>query len=245
VSGLPDPAALQKVFLLKHIHMISAVLFDIDGTLIQTGGAGLKAFAKTFEEVFGISNGTEKMRFAGRTDTGLVREFFKNNGIAETEENLGRFFKIYPRWLQIMLRECEGHVLPGVHAILDELEGHEAKPLVGLLTGNIRAGAELKLRHYDLWERFSFGGFADDHHERNQIAAAAHRRCEEHFCAPVAGDKIIVIGDTPLDIECGKAIGARTLAVATGGASLAELEVHRPTWLVSSLSQISVDQLFG
>lgn len=112
-------------------------------------------------------------------------------------------------------------------------------PRLGLLTGNIRLGAEIKLRHYGLWEPFETGAFGDDHHNRNDLARIARQRGHRHLREELRDDEILVIGDTPLDIECGRAINARVLAVATGGAPLAELAAHRPDWVVSDLTAIS------
>jgi len=114
-----------------------------------------------------------------------------------------------------------------------------------LLTGNIRLGAEIKLRYLHLWETFATGAFADDHEERSQIAAIARRRGSDLLREELRDDQVLVIGDTPLDIHCARAIGAKVLAVATGGCSLRELESHQPDWVVSDLSEIEPGQVAG
>lgn len=215
--------------------MIKLVLFDIDGTLIRSGGAGVKAFARAFETEFGLSDGSEKLKFAGRTDVSLVREFFSHHGITPDASHFDRFFEKYLFWLEQLIVECKGEVCPGIHSFLNELRTQANPPAIGLLTGNIRRGAEVKLRHYDLWKKFEFGGFADDHEERDQIAAIARERGEEVLRTKLRGEEVLVIGDTPLDIRCARAIGAKVLAVATGGSSLAELQEHRPDWAVEDL----------
>jgi phosphoglycolate phosphatase-like HAD superfamily hydrolase len=107
------------------------------------------------------------------------------------------------------------------------------------LTGNIRLGAEIKLRHLHLWETFATGAFADDHEERGQIAAIARRRGSDILREELRDEQVLVVGDTPLDIRCARAIGAKVLAVATGGCTLEELKPHQPDWAVSDLSQIN------
>ena len=116
-------------------------------------------------------------------------------------------------------------------------------PLLGLLTGNIRLGAEIKLRHFNLWEFFTTGAFGDDHEDRRQIAAIARARGAHMLNQPLRGEEVLVIGDTPRDIDCGHAIGARVLAVATGDSTLAELQEHRPTWAVTDLEKVRVREL--
>ena len=223
--------------------MIKLVLFDIDGTLVRTGGAGVKAFARAFEAEFGLTDGAERLKFAGRTDVSLVREFFSHHGIEPDATHFERFFETYLFWLNKMILECKGGVCPGVHPFMNGLRTLSTPPLVGLLTGNIRRGAEIKLRHYDLWKKFAFGGFADDHEERDHIAAIAKERGEDVLKMKLRGEEVLVIGDTPLDIRCARAIGAKVLAVATGGSKIEELREHKPDWAVEDLRIMKVDHL--
>lgn len=223
--------------------MVKLVLFDIDGTLVHTGGAGIKAFAKVFATEFGIPNGTEKMKFAGRTDVGLVREFFRLNHIEPDAEHFRRFFESYVFWLDHILAQSETQACPGIWELIRALQALPDAPTLGLLTGNVRLGAEIKLRHFDLWKEFVTGAFADDHEERDQIAHAAHRRGSKLFGRQLRGEEIVVIGDTPLDIKCGRAIGANVLAVATGGATLADLKQHKPDWAVADLRELSATEI--
>ncbi len=225
--------------------MVRLVLFDIDGTLVHTGGAGIKAFAKVFATEFGVHNGVEKIRFAGRTDVSLVREFFGMNGIPATPENFQRFFESYVFWLDHILAQSHTEACPGIWGFIADARALPQPPVIGLLTGNIRLGAEIKLRHFDLWKEFETGGFADDHEDRDQIAAAAHRRGSRVLNRKLRGEEILVIGDTPLDIRCGRAIGAKVLAVATGGAKFDELKPHKADWTVEDLTRVRASEVCG
>jgi phosphoglycolate phosphatase-like HAD superfamily hydrolase len=223
--------------------MVRLVLFDIDGTLISTGGAGVRAFGAAFATAFGLCNGATRMKFAGRTDVSLAREMFEHNGVATSAENFDRFFDTYVFWLDHLVRELPGRILPGVEGFLDGLTRLAEAPVVGLLTGNIRLGAEIKLRRFDLWNSFSLGAFADDSEDRERIAAEAMRRGSRHVERELQGNEVLVIGDTPHDIRCGRSIGARVLAVASGGAERHQLAQMHPDWLVDDLSQASASQM--
>ena len=225
--------------------MIRLVLFDIDGTLVHTGGAGVKAFAKVFQTEFNAYDGFEKLKFAGRTDVSLVREFFKYHNIAETKENFERFFERYVFWLDYILTHSKTEPCPGIWDFLSDLKKLPKPPLIGLLTGNIQLGAEIKLRHFGLWKEFETGGFADDSEDRDQIAAAARDRGRRILGNSLRDQEVLVIGDTPLDIRCGRAIGAKVLAVATGGATLEDLKRQQPDWAVEDLRQVKVADVIG
>ena len=226
-------------------RMLRLVLFDIDGTLVHTGGAGVKAFAKVFASEFGATDGFERLKFAGRTDVSLVREFFGLHGIAPSPENFHRFFERYVFWLDHILQESRTQMCPGVCEFVQQLRQLPTPPLLGLLTGNIRLGAEIKLRHFDLWTTFETGAFADDHEERDQIALIARQRGSRILQQELSDDQVLVIGDTPLDIRCGRAIRAKVLAVATGGAKFDQLAAHQPDWLAEDLNQVRVADLIG
>ena len=223
--------------------MVKLVLFDIDGTLVHTGHAGTQAFAKTFATEFKLHHGTEKIKFSGRTDVSLVREFFRIHELPETPEHFAQFFERYVFWLDQILARSHTQICPGVPELLRALRALPNAPVLGLLTGNIRLGAEIKLRHFGLWEIFQFGGFADDHEERDHIAAAALARGRRVLGKNLQPREIVVIGDTPFDVRCGKFIGAKTLAVATGGAKLDELKPLKPDWAVADLTHISAQEI--
>ena len=132
---------------------------------------------------------------------------------------------------------------PGVWELIHGLQALPQAPLLGLLTGNIRLGAEIKLRHFNLWDVFQTGAFGDDHEDRDQIAAWRCSAAAASSGEELRGDEVLVIGDTPLDIRCARAIGAKALAVASGGADLAELERHQPDWAIPDLRAITAREV--
>jgi phosphoglycolate phosphatase-like HAD superfamily hydrolase len=206
----------------------------------------VKAFARTLASEFGVHNGTEKIRFGGRTDPSLVRELFHHTGIEHRRENVSRFFDAYLFWLDHLLSDSSvGGACPGVRRLLGDLRQRPRPPLLGLLTGNIRLGAEIKLRRYALWDEFAMGAFGDDDEDRNQIAVIASIRGSQCLGRHLRGEEVLVVGDTPHDIQCARAIGARMLAVATGGASWDQLQSHQPDWLVNSLEDVATDTICG
>jgi phosphoglycolate phosphatase len=223
--------------------MVRLVLFDIDGTLVHTGGAGKNAFARTFAVAFDAHDGVRKVNFGGRTDVSLARELFGIHGITASPENFQTFFDHYVFCLDHVMQQAGGGACPGVVEFIRDLQTLPDPPRLGLLTGNIRLGAEIKLRRYGLWELFETGGFADDGEDRNHIAAAALERGRRVLGKDLRPEEIIVIGDTPHDIRCGRHIGARVLAVATGGAKLEELQKHKPDWAVEDLTRVSARQV--
>ena len=136
-----------------------------------------------------------------------------------------------------------GETCRGVRQFICDLQSLPQSPVLGLLTGNIQLGAEIKLRHFGLCELFQFGGFANDHEDRNHIALAALERARRVMGNNLQPQEIVVVGDTPFDVRCGKFIGAKTLAVATGGAKLAELKKCDADWTVEDLTQISAREI--
>ncbi len=225
--------------------MVRLVLFDIDGTLIRSGGAGVRAFERTFAEVFGLPETTRRLKFAGRTDMSLVREGLTLHGVEPNEANFQKFFANYPGFLEELLQTCKGGVCEGIRELIRQLETVPEKPTLGLLTGNIRRGAELKLSYYNLWHHFETGAFADDHEDRNCIAAVAQKRGAEILGRTLKGEEIVVIGDTPHDITCGQSIGAKVLAVGTGEYGKTELEKCNPSWAIDHVGQTEVRTLLG
>lgn len=209
-------------------------LFDIDGTLLASGGAGKLALETALVEEFAIPL-CAQVPYSGRTDRAIVRDLFEHHAIEETPANLERLFGGYLRRLPGCLQKMQGRVLPGIAPLLTLLKERE-HVAVGLLTGNVRAGAKVKLGHFGLFEHFGFGGFGDDHFDRDDVAREALAAVRRHVHPEVNGDRIWVIGDTPLDVRCARAIGARVVAVATGIHTLEELAVAGPDLALQDLS---------
>ena len=224
-------------------EMVRLVLLDIDGTLIRTGGAGIRAFARVSERLYGRPGGTSGLSFHGATDTGLVREYFQIHAIKDSHDERRRFLDTYLFWLDHHLNLNRGETCPGVPGFLAALRALEKPPLLGLLTGNIRLGAELKLRAHHLWHEFVVGGFADGLENRADIAWRARRLGEAMLPGPVADAEVLVVGDTPADVACGRAIGARCLAVATGGAALPVLQAALPDWCVADFREVDAAKI--
>ncbi|HJX98211.1 MAG TPA: HAD family hydrolase [Chthoniobacterales bacterium] len=213
------------------------LLFDIDGTLIHSGGAGMEALKRALKERFKIDDDLEDIEIAGMTDSGIVISILKKHMIERTPENIAAFLDSYVHFLSKELPRRRGKLLPGVLDLLKKLKGRKSVVL-GLLTGNLSRGAELKLDHYGVWHFFEFGAFADDHHDRNELGAFARARAKEKHGREFSSEEIDVIGDTPRDIACGKALGARTIAVATGTWSREKLAQHNPDYLIDDFSDV-------
>ena len=221
------------------------VLFDIDGTLIRTGGAGVHAFGRTAELLYGIPGVAERTHFHGRTDTALVKEFFLGHGLQGRSWDIRHFLDAYVFLLDQRMREQPGEVCPGVPEFLRELRSLPAPPAVGLLTGNVLLGARIKLEAHALWGDWACGAFADDHEDRNQLARIVRDRASRLLGCRLEGSEIVVIGDTARDVECARAIGARSLGVCTGGGSEAELREAGATWVVDDLRAVPPGELFA
>ena len=216
------------------------VLFDIDGTLLMTGGAGKLCFIETFREDFHVAGPNGDVAFAGRSDRAIALELMQVNGVEPSAENWQRFLTGYCRRIESSLAASTGCVLPGVVELLDEIAELDHVS-VGLLTGNVEHGARAKLAHYGLAERFAFGGFGDRYTDRNDIAAAALRAADQHLTVNSNGTPptfrgAMVIGDTVNDVKCARSIGAYTVAVATGPASAAELAASEPDLVLNDLT---------
>ena len=201
------------------------ILFDIDGTLLLSGRAGLRAMTRAFQQTFGITDAFAGESFGGRTDSYLVSKALAQAGLPDTEENHHRFRDAY---LPLLAEEIEqpgqGHkgLMPGARELLEALEEHDHLHLA-LLTGNYRDAAAIKLQHFEIWDFFEWGAFSDDHHDRNELVPIAKSRAETYDIPVAAIERVIVIGDTPHDIECARVAGARSIAVATGGYSVVQL----------------------
>ena len=221
-------------------------LLDIDGTLLLTGGAGQKAFAQTLADEFGIGEIIHPVMFAGRSDRAIALELMRLHGVEDSADNWQRFCVGYLSRLEATLVTNQGYLLPGAIELVTTLAKRDDVAL-GLLTGNVREGAKRKLTHYELWHWFEFGGYGDDHLDRSDIAASALAAAREHINGRANGSasngnkfegEIIVVGDTPNDITCGRSIGARCVAVPTGHTKADELRQNNPDLLVDTLEDI-------
>jgi phosphoglycolate phosphatase-like HAD superfamily hydrolase len=199
--------------------MRKLVLFDIDGTLVLTGGAGLRAMNRACAEVVGNPDGLSGIPLAGRTDRVILSDVVRRVG-RELDEALlahlrGRYLESLADEIRHPGRGVKG-VMPGVREILDRLSARD-DVFVGLLTGNFEAGAKIKLEHFDLWRYFRCGAFADDAADRNELVPFALKRARSCGLPELGADDILVVGDTPHDIACAHAVGAIGVGVATGG----------------------------
>lgn len=207
--------------------MSKLILFDIDGTLLSTDGAASRAFHRALLDVYGTAGPIATFPFHGRTDREIARALLREAGLDDSaiEHGFAELWAIYLRELAATLA-TPGHrtrVLPGVVELLDALQARPDDAVLGLLTGNIREGARLKLASCGLEGRFAFGAFGSDHEQRDQLPAVAVERALEATGASFHGHDVIIVGDTPFDVACGRPIGARSVAVATGRHSVDEL----------------------
>ena len=205
--------------------MRTLILFDIDGTLVLTGGAGGRAMTLAFEQIFAIPNAFQGMNMAGRTDAWILNDAAAAHDIPQDSPDLARFREAYLRHLAIELEKpgvARKGLMPGVRELLDALAPRDDVYLA-LLTGNYEAGARLKLEYFDLWRYFPCGAFGDDAPHRNVLVPKALTRVEACGGLTFSAADAVVIGDTPLDVGCAACAGARSLAVATGSHSVDEL----------------------
>jgi phosphoglycolate phosphatase-like HAD superfamily hydrolase len=226
VTSVVNPGSLQK----------KLFLFDIDGTLLASGGAGLRALEASCSELFGTPD-LDGIDVAGRTDSSIVRQLFTRHGREFSAEGAAKFFDRYLEQLAHLLPVTGGRLLPGVVQLLDALRARPGCTLA-LLTGNLERGARLKLTHYGVWHYFEFGAYADDHHDRNALGPVARERAKSTLGLEFEAEEIFVLGDTPHDVACARAIGARAVAFATGRHTRGELEPTAPDFLFDDLSDV-------
>lgn len=211
--------------------MTRVVLFDIDGTLLASGGVGRRSMEAALLAHFGTIGPTH-YRYDGKTDRQIVRESMRHAGFtdAEIDARMAALLADYLSRLEHTVSVTDHGVRThlGVPALLDALEARN-DVLLGLLTGNISPGASLKLRAAGLAPaRFRVGAFGSDHEQRPELPAIALTRAEALLGHKLRGNQLVIVGDTPADIECGRGIGARAVAVATGHYSVTDLEAHSP-----------------
>jgi phosphoglycolate phosphatase len=216
------------------------ILFDIDGTLIFGHGVGHRSLVRAMEETYGTSGNHNGYDWRGKTDPQIVRELMRAEGIAPgvVEERLPACFDRYVRHLDELL--AQGHrvdVLPGIGELLQDL-AQRSDVLVGLLTGNIERGAQAKLRRTGLSPLFQVGAYGSDDPNRRNLPAIARDRAQALLGREIAFSEIDIIGDTPLDVDCARCVGARAIAVASGQHSLAELEATNPDLLFENFADL-------
>jgi phosphoglycolate phosphatase len=218
---------------------VKLVLFDIDGTILITDGAGRRAVHRALLEVFGAT-GPADHRFDGKTDPQIVRELMRLVGHGD-EQIDARMEAMLERYVAHLHHELESapkppRVYPGVHALIDRLAAR-SDAVLGLLTGNLRGGAHAKLAAAGIDpDRFLVGAFGSDHEERGELPAIAQQRARDTLGLDIQGSDVVVIGDTPADLRCGSAIGARAIGVATGHFTVEQLASQRPAAVFQDLS---------
>jgi phosphoglycolate phosphatase len=210
---------------------VKIVLFDIDGTILWSDGAGRRAMQRALTTTFG-SSGSPHYRYDGKTDMQIVRDLMRLEGHEDAiiDARMNVLLEDYVSGLheELETRSTQVHRFDGVLELLDALEARPDRTL-GLLTGNIEVGARAKLRAAGIDpSRFTVCAFGSDHEVRGELPAIAQRRAKEQLGLQVGGDALVIIGDTPADIDCTRAIGARAIAVATGRYSVEELARHDP-----------------
>ncbi|HVF38768.1 MAG TPA: HAD hydrolase-like protein [Gemmatimonadaceae bacterium] len=215
------------------------VLFDIDGTLLRSGGVGRVSMEGALNDVFGAP-GSPEYHYDGKTDRQIVRDLMRLEGFTDEEidASMDELLEAYLARLESELAsgKREVHVFAGVRELLDDLEPRE-NVVLGLLTGNVESGARAKLAAAAIdMSRFRVNAFGSDHELRPELPGVAQRRASELLGSDIRGNRLIVIGDTPADIRCGEGIGARAIAVATGRYSVDELAKHEPYAVFETLA---------
>jgi phosphoglycolate phosphatase-like HAD superfamily hydrolase len=215
-------------------------LFDIDGTLVAARGAGRIALGRALEEVYGTAGALDRYDSRGKTDPRIVLDVLAAEGWDEAaiRARLAACFAAYLRELETVL--AGGHrvdIMPGVVELVSALS-RRPDAIVGLLTGNIEPGARLKLRSTDLWPLFRVGAFGSDDHDRRRLPAVARDRVRALVGHDVPFERVTIIGDTPLDVDCARGCGAVAVAVATGQYPRGELAACAPDLLFGDFSRV-------
>ena len=209
--------------------------FDIDGTLLLSGGAGRVAMTQVMKEMFDLDE-LHRVEVHGRTDRGIVEELFAKHEIPLDQKRRMEFSDRYHDLLPQSMHQCEGVLMPGAVELLEQLSELPSVK-IGILTGNSESAAWTKLKHFGLEHFFEFGGFGGNHALRDDVARQTLINCRDtypnHTIEPT---QAWVVGDTVNDITCARAIGAKVVAVATGGADMESLQQHQPDLLLSDLS---------
>ncbi len=203
--------------------MAKFILFDIDGTLIDSAGAGKRALEAAFTEVTAVENGFEGVVWAGNTDLQILRQGLTDAGVDDLDRHIDLVIAGYLDRLESEMATANGHVKPGVNDLLVALEDDESC-ILGLLTGNMRHGAGIKLNYFDLLPFFPVGAYGDDHPDRNRLLPVAVQRLREETGVSMDHEDCIIVGDTPRDVDAAAEHGAKCIGVATGPFSPTELD---------------------
>jgi phosphoglycolate phosphatase-like HAD superfamily hydrolase len=212
------------------------ILFDIDGTLIRTAGAGRQSMEIAFEQVWGIEHGFRDISMMGKTDPGILQEALTNQGLPWQEEKVRTYKHMYFDILEVEIQKPRSgkRLCPGIPELLKDLH-KESHLILGLLTGNWRTSAFSKLRHFGIDHYFKTGAFADDSANREDLVPIAIQHLYQDLEIIIEPKNIIVIGDTPLDIRCARPHGVKTMGVATGVHSVEELKKENPDFIFPNL----------
>jgi phosphoglycolate phosphatase-like HAD superfamily hydrolase len=223
------------------VMMRRLVLFDIDGTLVLTGRAGVRALERALFDRHGRRDLLANIPFAGRTDRAIISDAMAAVPAEVTAALMASIRDGYCGYLADEVTQDSPHrkcVLPGVEAALDALAPLEAagEVAVGLLTGNFARGAEIKLGYFGLWQRFRFGAFGDHHTDRRDLVPLAIAAAEAAGAGLFTADQAVIVGDTPADVDCAHAHGAKAIAVATGTFDVTQLEATGADVVIPDLS---------
>lgn len=207
--------------------LLKLVLFDIDGTLLMSGGGGKRALNKAFMALFGVSEAFEGIPVAGRTDHLIFEDAVARAGVTVTTESRANFYTCYFNFLreEILKPGPRKGIMPGVKELLSRLEANQ-NIVLGLLTGNFSEAAKIKLTYFHLWHYFICGAYGNDGVQRRELVPVAIKRARDLGKDIQSAAQVIIVGDTPLDIECATSTGAVSIAVATGYFSTSELRSH-------------------
>lgn len=216
------------------------LLFDIDGTLIDTGGAGSRSLNISFEELFSIKDAFKDITMAGKTDIQIMKEGIFKHNLPYSEDILSKIVDTYIKNLSIEIRNNNKHLKPGIINLLDTLSKNNGDYALGLLTGNIERGARIKLEPFGLNRYFSTGAFGSDHEDRNKLLPIAVERYIRIAGKNIDYKDCIIIGDTPRDVQCAKPYGARCVAVSTGPYSYSSLLETGADFVMKDLSDVNI-----
>lgn len=213
------------------------LLFDVDLTLVNSGGSGRRAMTQAFATLFNRSNGFDSVDFAGRTDPLILKDALAGNGLQWSPEKEENFKETYFNLLKTEIEKPHAgkKIEPGIPEVLQALSAKE-DILLGLLTGNWKQGAQIKLAYFGILSHFKMGVFADDSENREALPHLAVQRCQEEFSTSFPPENVYVVGDTPLDVACARPLGAKSVAVATGFFSFDQLADSNPDYLFRDLS---------